>query len=357
MKTLFERFPQMPYWWQNFPSNCSQSLNNKQEDCAVFKVWLKIMFVLSPLGFLFMLSCLKDPVPPLQIGTNVWPGYEPLYVARDLNYFTETEIRLIEFNTSSAVIRAFRNGAIDAAALTLDEVITLAQYDREFQVILIMDISNGADVIMGQPELKKFKDVAGKRIGFENTVLGAYVLTRALQLSNLTHKEIQPVPLELKLHESAFLNRQVDAVVTFEPIRTRLLEKGAKILFDSTQIPGEIVDVLIVKKNYLARYPDRIDLLLSAWFRSLNFFNQNPGEFAKLSASRLKLRPDEVLASYDGLILPDLALNRRYLSDGRVPLLNTAAQLKRIMLTNKLITRDVSIEGLINSTFIEEKKP
>jgi len=47
----------------------------------------------------------------------------------------------------------------------------------------------------------------------------------------------------------AFKKRQVDAIVTFEPVKSELLSSGANILFDSHQIPGRIVDVLVVRKN------------------------------------------------------------------------------------------------------------
>ncbi len=56
----------------------------------------------------------------INIGTNVWPGYELLYLARELNLLPQ-KVRLIEYNNTSEVMRAFRNRTIQGAALTLDE--------------------------------------------------------------------------------------------------------------------------------------------------------------------------------------------------------------------------------------------
>ena len=44
-------------------------------------------------------------------------------------------------------------------------------------------------------------------------------------------------------------------MVTYEPVRTKLKSAGARQIFDSSLIPGEIVDVLVVRTSYLAASP------------------------------------------------------------------------------------------------------
>ena len=65
----------------------------------------------------------RDPAPPLRIGTNVWTGSEPLYLARDLGYLDPRTVQLVEYPSASEVLRAFRNQAIDGAVISLDEVL------------------------------------------------------------------------------------------------------------------------------------------------------------------------------------------------------------------------------------------
>ncbi|HET7774857.1 MAG TPA: hypothetical protein VFK74_00655, partial [Azospira sp.] len=62
---------------------------------------------------------------PLRLATNEWPGYEPLHLARENGYWGNAPIRLYELPSTSEVLRAFRNGALDAAAVTGDEALTL----------------------------------------------------------------------------------------------------------------------------------------------------------------------------------------------------------------------------------------
>ncbi len=85
---------------------------------------------------LSLAGCGVEPAPPLRIGTNVWSGYEPLYLARELGYLDPRSVHLVEYPSASEVIRAFRNQAIEAAALTFDEVLLLTQDGFEPRVVL-----------------------------------------------------------------------------------------------------------------------------------------------------------------------------------------------------------------------------
>lgn len=115
-------------------------------------------------------ACTERTSPPLRLGTNVWPGYEPLYLARALDYLNPSTVTLVEYLSASEVIRAFRNQTLEAAALTLDEVLLLQQHNVPVHVFLVTDISHGGDTILGNPTLARFVDLAGKRVGVVSVV-------------------------------------------------------------------------------------------------------------------------------------------------------------------------------------------
>ncbi len=173
-------------------------------------------FLLCLLMLLLLPGCSDSPAPALRLGTNVWPGYEPLYLARQQGALNKDKVHLVEFSSSSQVIQAYRNNLIDAAALTLDEVLLLLESGERLKIILVMDISTGGDVIIGQSNINTFSEIMGKRVGVENNALGAYVITRALETANLAKDSITIVPLDINEQENAFLQKKVDAVVTFD---------------------------------------------------------------------------------------------------------------------------------------------
>jgi NitT/TauT family transport system substrate-binding protein len=302
-------------------------------------------------------GCTREPQAPLRIGTNVWPGYEPLYLARELNYYPPGSVRLVELSSASEVIRAFRNGTIDAAALTLDEVILLAETTPDVSVVLVMDISHGADVILAQPALSSLNALKGKRVGLETTALGAYVLTRALQTVKLTPSDVRPVPVEISEQERAFREGLVDAVVTFDPARTRLLAAGARQLFDSSRIPGEIVDVLVVRRTLPAAGRGQVSQLMHGWFMALDFIRKDRIRAAALMAQRERLSADDFLKAIQGLRLPDIAENRSMLAGPAPTLIQTSRQLSRVMLDSRLIERTPEVNGLFDGGFVKDARP
>lgn len=294
-------------------------------------------------------ACSERPERPLRIGTNSWPGYEPLYLARDRGFLDDQVVHMVEYPSSSEVIRAIRNSAIDGASLTLDEVLMLAADGLAPRIVLVMDISHGGDAILGQPGIANLASLAGKRVGVESNALGAYVLSRALELIDLTTADIHISSLEVNEHETAFINKQVDAVVTFEPVRSRLLNSGAVSLFDSSQIPGEIVDVLVVREDVAEQRQRSIRHLLESWFRALAFLQADPNAAADSFAVRLKITSPQVLDALQGLHFPSLAENRQLIGGQPAELVQTGKRLMDVMRSHHLLPKDVDTETLFDA--------
>ncbi|HAD05497.1 MAG TPA: hypothetical protein DCF93_13065 [Desulfuromonas sp.] len=300
---------------------------------ALFAIFLMTTLLLAT-------SCTPEPQPVLRIGTNVRPGYEPLYLARELGYFGgDSTIKLVEYTSSSETQRAFQNNMIDGAALTLDETLQLLALGADLDVVLVMDVSHGADVILARPGTDNFKQLRNRRVGYEATALGAYMLARALQLADMTPSDIEPVALESAKHESALTSGRVDAVITFEPTRTRLLRAGTRQVFDSSQIPGEIVDVLVVRGTFAENHPALVEQVRESWFQALGYMKQSALPAAAIMAEREKIGTEEFLLALEGILFPDRAQNHRML-DGPAPtLLGPAQRLATLMVENRLIDR------------------
>ncbi|MFQ5507974.1 MAG: ABC transporter substrate-binding protein [Leptospirillia bacterium] len=290
----------------------------------------------------------------LRIGTNVWPGYEPLYLARDLGYFDDTAVHLVEYTSATQVLAAYRNGGIDAAALTLDEMIQLATHGTPPELVLVMDVSDGADAVLGRANVRTLADLAGRRIGVENTALGGYMLSRTLEHGKLSRSDIEVVTLTVDEHERAFLNGDVDAVVTFEPVSSRLKNAGAVLLFDSSGIPGEVVDVLVVRPEFRKAHRDTVGEVLDAWFQAVDFLETRPDEAARYMKRRLRLSEADILTAFETLRIPDCDENRALLLGTPAPIESTMQHLMKVMSGNRQIAAPVPTEGIVKASFVSE---
>ena len=55
----------------------------------------------------------------------------------------------------------------------------------------------------------------------------------------------------------------VDGAVTFDPFKSQMTASGGRTIFDSSQIPGEIVDLLAVRASVLEKNPHAVQGLLA----------------------------------------------------------------------------------------------
>lgn len=303
---------------------------------------------------LFSSACAPQS-QPLRLGNNLWPGYELAHLSRALGYDNGANVRLIDFSSASEVVRAYRAGLLDVAAVTADEAL-LASADGEHRIVLVCDTSNGADVIMAGRDITSVRDLRGKRVGVETTVLGAFVLARALGLHGMTPADVTVVPVSLPEQEGAFLAQRVDAVVTFEPNRSRLLALGAHVVFDSSALPGEIADVLLTRATLGPSEEAALQAVIRGWFRARTFILTDPQQAALRVAPRLGVPAPAFLDSLALLQIPDRADNLRLLG-GAVPIMQaTLASLATQMRTFNLLGPGVTLPRL-DPSFVERADP
>lgn len=302
-------------------------------------------------------GCEVEPEPVLRLGTNVRPGYAPLYLVEALHPAHAQSLHLVEYQSSTEVLRAFRNNAVDAAALTLDEAMLLAESEEDPRILLVLDVSMGADALIARGAVKNLRDIKGRRVGVENGALGAYMLSRALQVAGLGLQDVRIVPLTVAEHEDAFVRGTVDAVITFEPVRTRLLARGGRCLFDSEQIPGEIVDVLVVRKSFLDRHPAVVRSVLCAWFHALDHYRTQPAVALPYMAAFLGLTERETQRALAGMHLPDFKENLAMLAGTSPTLGAPAARLSALMLQQQLLHRPTPPAGLFSPAPLESLAP
>jgi NitT/TauT family transport system substrate-binding protein len=293
-----------------------------------------------------------EPEPILNVGTNPWPGYEGMYLAKQLGYYNNTSIRLHNFGSAQEAMRAFRNGALDAVAVTLDEALQLAENEQQPRVILVFDVSRGADVLLARPTIASLADLRGKRLGVETSALGAYMLTRILQKANIKPTELTVVSITLDKHEEAFKTGQVDAVITFDPVRAKLMAAGARELFSSRSLPGEIVDVLVVRASALRSHQQGLQKLVDGHFLALQTLRRDPAAAALRLAPRGDGSADALRASWQLMELPDRPLNQRMLGQGEGSLLAALRGLENVMRQYGLLRSAVDTRDLLDDRFV-----
>lgn len=302
---------------------------------------------------LVLSGCARVGDKPVSIAAHIWPGYELMFLARNEGGLDAKQVSLLETTSATDSIRALAEGKVDGAALTLDEVLEARSKGIPLSVVMIFDISAGADVLLVRPDIRSLAELKGRRIGYEAGALGALMLSEALRAGRLAKSDVHLVSLAINEQRDAWLRNQVDALVTYEPVSSQLLAQGAVKLFDSRQIPNTIVDVLAIRSNVLdGAHAKAIRHLIAAHFHALDLLNHNPHDAAYRMSAHLGLPEGEVLLAYKGLLLPDAINNRFLLAGSSPPLLNSARKLSALMVGEGLLPRDDPLAGLVRAEFL-----
>lgn len=316
--------------------------------------WLQHGIALGSMLLIALLTaCQPAPEPTLRIGTNVWPGYEPLYLARDLAVFHEPNVQLVEYRSASQVISGFQKGVIDLAAVTLDEAVRLAASGEPIEVIWIFDFSDGADQLLARADIPSVNALKGKRIGVEESALGAFVLQRVMDLHQLTDQDLTVVPLGVSEHAQAMAQGKVDAVITFEPEKSAVVKLGAHTLFSSKQIPGEIVDVLIARKGANRGFSDQ-DLIrmLYNYEQELNRVKKDIGAHLPLLNRRLKLSDSELALTFAEMNIPGRDEQLQFFRN-KPQIEKLIAHYQQALKARGLIEKPCQCNDLLNSSYLE----
>jgi NitT/TauT family transport system substrate-binding protein len=291
------------------------------------------------------------PAEPLRIGAQVFPGYEMLFLARQLGQLPEQRVRLIEMPSASASLRALASGALECACLTLDEVLLARDRGVPLTAVLVLDVSMGADTVLARPMVRDLADLRGRAIAVEQSAVGAVMLDAALHAAGLGVADVRPVHLPFDEHERAYADRRVDAVVTYEPVTSRLRAAGARQLFSSREAPGLVLDVLAVRPAFLVSHRLAIATAVAAHLAARDRFVAAPSQYAAQLAPRLGLTPDKVPAAFSGLEMPDLARNRQLLTSPQ-GLRASAERLAEVMRRAGLVEGGLDANGLVDAGFI-----
>ena len=292
---------------------------------------------------------------PLRFGIHPWVGYEPLYLARDFNWLPDT-VALVPGTSARDSMEGLLSGALDGAALTLDETIRVWSRGLELVVVAVADVSAGADVLMVRPSITELAELKGQRIAVELNGVSGVMLFKILEVAGLSPSDVIKVDLPVSEHAQAWSRGEVDASVCYEPTASLIENAGGVRLFNSSDIPETIFDVLAVTRKAADSNARAVRDLVTGHFTGLQHLVRSMHDSVYRIATRQGISPDEVQAALASVMLPDLPANQRYLRSAG-PIENMARSLSQLMQAEGLIDQKPTIQRLSDPSFLPARVP
>jgi len=179
----------------------------------------------------------------------------------------DISIDVVQINDYIESINQYTAGQFDGCTMTNMDALTIpAAGGVDSTALIVGDFSNGNDgvVLKGQDSLE---DIKGQRVNLVELSVSHYLLARALDSVGMTERDVQVVNTSDADLVSVYTSDDVTSVVTWNPLLSEIESMpDSNKVFDSSSIPGEIIDLLVVNTQTLEENPDFGKALTGAWY-------------------------------------------------------------------------------------------
>ncbi len=238
------------------------------------------------------------------VGWTIYAGWMPWPYAAQAGIVKKwadkygITINVTQINDYVESLNQFTAGKLDAVTSTNMDALTLpAAGGRDTTALIVGDYSNGNDglVLKGKTKLA---DVKGQSVNLVEGSVSQYFLARALESASLKMTDIKLVNTSDADMVAAWGTPQMTAAATWNPMLSEIIKAGGALVYDSSKIPGEILDMLIVGTDKLKADPNFGKALVGIWYETLGLMQGATPEAVGVRTEMGKLSGTD-LAGYD----------------------------------------------------------
>jgi NitT/TauT family transport system substrate-binding protein len=181
------------------------------------------------------------------------------------------KIELTQINDYVESINQYTAGQFDGCVMTNMDMLTIPSAGGVDSTALIVgDFSNGNDGIVLKGKGKKLADIKGMPVNLVELSVSHYLLARGLETVSLQERDIKVVNTSDADIVGAYAAKDTKATVTWKPQLSEILAApDAQLVFDSSKIPGEIIDLMVVNTATLKANPKLGKALVGAWYETM----------------------------------------------------------------------------------------
>jgi NitT/TauT family transport system substrate-binding protein len=210
------------------------------------------------------------------IGWSIYAGWMPWPFAQTAGLVKKhadkygITINIVQINDYVESVNQYTAGKLDGVTVASMDALTIpAAGGKDTTALIVGDYSNGNDGLVSK-NAASVADMKGKTVNLVELSVSHYLLARALDSVGLKLSDVKTVNTSDADIVSAFNTSDVQSVVTWKPQLSEVAKvSGANTLFDSSKIPGEILDLLVVDTKTLAENPNLGKALVDIWYETM----------------------------------------------------------------------------------------
>jgi len=241
----------------------------------------------------------------IKIGYSDWPGYTVMEIAKQKGWFKDAglDVDMIWFDYNAS-IDALSSGKIDADMIVASDAMVTGASGAKTKIVCLVDYSEGSDMIIGAPGIDSIKDLKGKKVGVELTLVEHMLLLQALKVNGMSQSDVTLVGTSTDKTPQTLASGQVSAVGAWYPISGQALQQvpGSKKLFTSANAKGLIFDVIAVNPTSYAAHKEDWAKITAIYYKCVDYL-MNPAtrdDAIKIMAAKVGADPVQYAKNVPG---------------------------------------------------------
>lgn len=240
------------------------------------------------------------------IAWSIYAGWMPWGYAGDKNIVDKwakkygIQIKIVQVNDYVSSIEQYSKSKFDGCVMTNMDAFTMpAASGLDSTALILGDYSNGNDAVVLKNSTD-FTDLKGRNVNLVEFSVSHYLLLRALEKHHMSARDVKIVNTSDADIVGVLKKPSINAATLWNPQLSFVLGNSPNMrkVFNSKEIPGEIIDMMVVNTETLKANPNLGKALVGAWFETLQLMSQNTPE-GKAARTFMATNAGTTLADYD----------------------------------------------------------
>ncbi len=300
---------------------------------------------------------------PLKIGYSDWPGFTILEVAKQKGWFKEAgvEVELAWFDYLPS-LDAFAAGKVDAVTVVATDALVNGASGAKSKLIALLDYSEGSDMIIGAPGVASLKDLKGKKVGIELTLVEHLLLLKGLEANGMKASDVTLVKTPTNDTPQVLASGKVAAVGAWYPVSGQALKQvpGSKALFTSADAKGLIYDTLAVNPISFAKHKADWEKVVAIYYKCVDYLKdpKTADDAIKIMAAKVGANAEDYAKNIPGTHFLTLAEAKAAYKkgDGLDSVYGSMAVGDKFNLANKVYAKSQKPENYLVPSIVEGLK-
>jgi len=242
------------------------------------RLFLNILTAAVLTFFLFSCSSEQNAANDrIKIATNSWIGYAPLFYAKETGELDKLGFSLITNVSLAEAADVYNVGKADMVTTTQHEYHALKELIGDVTPVILLDRSNGGDMILSNLSLEKIKNAPHITVYLEVDSINAELLQEFIKKNRIDQKKLSIINEDQQKIQDVQNTKEPTLIVTYTPYDVSLKKKGFGEIASTRNIHELVViDALCARKKVIDQHKDRLAALKQVIDQKIEQIKRNP---------------------------------------------------------------------------------